>query len=275
MAILTEPNRRAFLINSAAAVAAFGTGALLGPQLFADRTSLAARVDEAPASHPLVPALKMGTDSLMALESVRDYTATFVKREKIGKKTIDARMQVKVRENPFSVYLKFANPSAGREAIYVQGQNDGRIQVHDVGFASLAGTVSLDPTGSYAMADNRYPVTMIGMRNLVAQMLEQWLEETKLSGMSVNYYPNAKIGATSCRAVETSHRTPAPGVKFQLSRLYVDAETGYPIRVQQYEFPGRNDKEPVLAEDYLYTDIQTNIGLSDMDFSVKNPKYNF
>ncbi|MCA8998588.1 MAG: DUF1571 domain-containing protein [Planctomycetaceae bacterium] len=268
-------NRRGFLVNSAAVATALGAGAFVGQQLFADRTDVAARVDEAPPAHPLVPALEMATESMNALEDIHDYQATFIKRERVGRKVVDATMDLKLRENPFSVYLKFLKPSAGREVIYNAGQNGGKLQAHDVGFAGLAGTISLDPTGSYAMADNRYPVTMIGMRNLVASLLEQWLEETKLTGMTVNYYPNARIGSTSCKAIESSHKTPAQGVKFQLSRLYIASDTGLPIRVQQYEFPGRREREPVLVEDYLYTDIKTNIGLTDTDFSTHNPRYGF
>ncbi|QDT30892.1 DUF1571 domain-containing protein [Thalassoglobus polymorphus] len=267
--------RRRFVLNSVVTASALGAGALLGNKLFADPSQIASRVQDAPSSHPLIPALQMGTNSLKALDDVKDYTATFTKREMIGRNLTDAKMEMKYRHNPYSVYFKFISPSAGREAIYVAGENDGKMQAHEVGIAGLAGTLSLDVDGRLAMTDNRHPITMAGMHIMVSTLLEQWLSDTKLSGMTVNFYPNAKIGKIECKAIETSHRSPSSGAKYAMSRLYVDASTNYPIRVQQYEFPRKNKKQPELVEDYLYTDIKTNVGLKDIDFSTSNSKYDF
>lgn len=275
----SQPNatisRRRFLVNSMIATSTLGAGILVGDKLFADPTQIAMRVKEAPAAHPLTPALQLGTASLKALEQVEDYTATFTKREQIGRKLIDAQMEMKLRHEPFSVYMKFVKPVAGREVLYVDGENNNKIKAHDVGIAGLAGTLSLDVDGSFAMADNKYPITMAGMQTMAAQILEQWLGEIQFAGVNVNYYPKARIGQTACKAIETSHRQPTEGVKFSKTRLYVDASTNLPIRVQQYDFPKKANKEAQLVEDYLYTNIKTNVGLNDDDFSVTNKSYNF
>jgi hypothetical protein len=268
-------NRRTALRIGVASVVGFGTGALVGGRLFADRTQLAARIEETPAEHPLLPALQMASESLKALDSVKDYTATFHKQELVGRKVVSAKMELKVREEPFSVYLKFVNPSAGREVIYINGANNGNLLVHETGLAGLAGTMALDPKGKLAMDENRYPVTLIGMRTMAATVIEQWLNEARLSGVTVNFYPNAKIGPVSCKAVETSYRAPVEGVKYQLTRMYVDSTSGLPIRVQQYGFPTRANMQAPLIEDYMYTDLRTNIGLGDIDFDTRNPRYGF
>ena len=275
MSFAEHQTRRQFLTGTAAVAASLGAGVFVGNSLFADPAQLALRVDDAPKSHPLIPALQMGTAALDALDNVKDYTATFTKREMIGRKLIDSQMEMKFRQNPFSVYLKFIKPGAGREVLYVAGQNGNKIKAHDVGIAGLAGTLTLDVDGSFAMADNRYPVTMIGMQKLASTVLEQWLNETKIPNMTVNFYPKARIGNVTCKAIETSHRRQAPGVKFSMTRLYVDHSTGYPIRVQQYDFPKKSKKKPQLVEDYLYSNIKTNVGLKDSDFSTSNPKYRF
>lgn len=267
--------RRDFLVHCCGAASALGVGVVVGQNLFADRTQIAARIEEAPESHPLIPALKMATESLVALDAIKDYRATFVKRELIDRSVKESRMELKLREDPFSVYLKFLQPHAGREVLLVSGQNDGKLLVRDVGLAGLAGTISLDPTGSYAMAENRYPVTMIGMRTMVATVLEQWLGETKADDLTVNLYPNARIGKVACKAIETSHGSTRSGARFQMTRLYIDNDHGLPIRVQQYDVPSRRESQPPLVEDYLYSDLKTNTGLSDIDFSTKNPKYGF
>ncbi|MEW4490813.1 DUF1571 domain-containing protein [Thalassoglobus sp. JC818] len=268
-------DRRAFLIKTIGGACGLGAGILVGNQIFADPTRIASKVAETPSSHPLAPALQMGTKALESLDGVKDYTADFAKRELIGRKLLDSQIKLKLREDPFSVYLKILKPVAGREALYVAGQHDGKMKAHDVGFAGLAGTLSLDVNGSFAMSENRYPITMAGMKTMASKVLEQWLNDLQYTDLDVNYYPNARIGQTSCKAIETIHRQHPKDVKFQMTRLYVEQERGLPIRVQQYEFPGIRQTNPVLAEDYLYSNIKLNAGLTDKDFSLTNPEYNF
>jgi hypothetical protein len=272
---VSRHSRRRFLTRAAAGMSLLGAGPLLMRSLLADPTQLATRIDEAPSEHPLIPALKMASESLAALAKVNDYKGTFTKHELVGRKVIDTRMEFKLREEPFSVYLKFLHPHAGREVIYVHGHNNNYLQVHDVGFASLAGTLSLDPTGSYAMEENRHPVSSMGLRNMVQKLIETWLDDTKLDGITVNTFPNAHLGQIPCKVVETSHRRKQPGAKFQMTRLYTHSELGHPLRLQAYDFPGKAGGEAPLVEDYHYGDLAMNVGLTDMDFSTKNPKYRF
>jgi hypothetical protein len=256
-------------------LSAFCLGSASASRLLAGQTQLATRIQEAPRSSPLLPALKMASQSLDVLAGIRDYKATFTKRELVGRKTIDTRMELKLREDPFSVYLKFVQPHAGREVIYVAGKNDDNLLVHDVGFASLVGTLSLDPTGSMAMEENRHSLTSIGMRNMVTKLVEQWLSDLDVAGLAVNFFPNAHIGQLACKAVEVSLPKNRVSSEFQLTRLYVDAEKGYPIRLQAYDFPSKRETVSPLLEDYFYSDLVVNPGLTDDDFSTTNPKYNF
>jgi len=268
--------RRSFLTNSIASIAAAGTGVIVGRQLFADPTQIASKIAEAPESHPLLPALKMGSECLKALEEIKDYQAVFVKQELNGRKLTKSTMDLKLRNDPFSVYLKFQAPHKGREVLYLKGKNKNMLRVHDVGFAaSLVGTLSIDPNGSMAMDGNRHPVTEIGLHNMTTQIVEHWLTETKMTDMSVNFFPKARIGQKSCQAIEAKHSNPASGAEYHTLRLYVDSETKLPIRVQKYAFPARKQGQAVLIEDYYYSQLKTNVGLSDTDFSEKNRHYNF
>ncbi|MCA9079886.1 MAG: DUF1571 domain-containing protein [Planctomycetaceae bacterium] len=273
---MTHPllTRRQLLRNCASGIAA--TFAMTsGGMLWADPTEIASRIEEASESHPLTPMLQKAYQSIEALKEITGYTALFTKQEKIGRSFVKSRMELKLREEPFSVYLKFLEPSAGREVIYVDGQNNNLLQAHETGFRALLGTVSLDPKGSMAMDGNRHPVTLIGMRNLATGVIEQWLSELKLTGVTVNTFPNTRMENTTCEMIETSYARPQQGVQFQMTRLYIDSETGFPIRLQQYEFPGRRERQASLAEDYQYSKIDTKATLQDIDFSVKNPKYAF
>jgi len=128
-------------------------------------------------SHPIAPAVQAARASLDAVKKLDGYTATFIKQEQLkkGKPLTQQVMQLKLRRQPFSVYLKFTDPHEGREVIYVEGRNKGKLLVHEPsGLASLAGTISLAPTGDRAMEENRYPVTMLGLEKLLETVLAQW-----------------------------------------------------------------------------------------------------
>lgn len=267
-------DRRQFLLQ--AGVAAAGLG-LIGWSVLplSAEPQIAARIEEAPPEHPLVPALKLVAESLAEVEKVQDYQATLVRQELVGKKLLSARMELKYRESPKSVYLKFLEPHAGREVIYRPDRNGGNLLVHDVGLAALVGTVSLDPNGKLALEESRHPVSAIGLKRMLELIFEQWLKETRLSDVTVNFYPNAKIGALACQVIELSHSKPQPEVTYQMTRLYLDATTKLPVRVQNYSFPTRRGGKPELVEDYFYMNLRTNVGLTDIDFDTKNPNYKF
>lgn len=267
-------SRRAFLVGGGLAVVGLGLGARLKSPLQAE-TQIAARIAEAPQQHPLIPALRMVAESLVEVEKLRDYQATLVKQEKVGQQLLSAKLELKYRESPRSVYLKFLEPHTGREVIYRPDQNDGKLLVHDVGLASLVGSVSLDPTGKLAMEESRHPLTQIGMKRMLELIIEQWLKETRLSEVSVNFYPNAKIGTLPCKVIEISHSKEHPDVVYQMTRLYIDASTRLPVRVQNYAFPTRRGGQPELVEDYFYSNLRINTGLADIDFDRTNPQYRF
>ncbi len=264
--------RREFL-----AVAGVGALSLFRQSAHAENVQLAALVDQAPQTHVLIPALRTALAAQDAVKALTDYDASFTKTELIGRKSLTTRMHLKVRHAPLSVYLKFIDPNAGREAIYVSGKNSNQVVVHTTGLAALVGTLSLDPTGSTAMEDNRYPITKAGMLSLVESVMGQWLAQVKqnATGISVNNYPNSKIGDQPCQTIETVLAQPMGTNLFQTTRLYIDAATKLPIRVQQYAFPDRRGQKPVLVEDYLYQNVRSNISLTDIDFDSKNPRYGY
>src|SRR5262245_30114741 len=78
------------------------------------------------AHRSLGDAIEFARNSREALRQVDDYTAVFSKTELVGRRYIEQTMQLKLREQPFSVYLRFVSKrQKGREVIFVAGANDG------------------------------------------------------------------------------------------------------------------------------------------------------
>jgi hypothetical protein len=257
-----------------------GAVGLMAWTLGAMAATLGAAEDEAEkpsinASHPLYRPLEMAYKSRAALRDLKDYEAVFTKQEVLDRRRKTTTMRIKFREEPFSVYLYFVDPNKGREVIYVEGKNNNQLLVHETGVKAIIGTISLDPKSKDAMAESKYPVTMIGMHKLLEQIIDQWEAEGKFGETSVQYYPDAKLGEVNCTVIESSHPKPRDNFKFQLTRLYFEKETMYPIRVEQYGFPRRNEKQPPLVEEYTYSQIKANPGLADRDFDSANPSYAF
>jgi hypothetical protein len=267
-------SRRRFLGQAAGCLAA-GVAIPFAPRMASAEVKLAARISDAGSAHVLMPVFKLAMAGLDALAKVKDYEALFVRKELVDGALVSSQITIKLRQEPFSVYLKFLEPNAGREVIFVEGKNDGMLLVHETGIASLAGTLSLDPKGSLAMSGNRYPITMIGLKTMTETVVEKWLAVKNEKGLKVNVYPNATVGDLSCKVAETVLAEPVEGIPQQTCRLYFEKATGYPVRVQSLAFPAKAGDKGETVEDYFYSKLKTNVGLKDADFDVENPAYGF
>jgi hypothetical protein len=229
----------------------------------------------AAGEHPLVPYLKLARESRDAAAQLNDYQADFEKQELIAGRLTHHQMLIKQRNQPFSVYLRFSNPNPGREVLYVDGKNKGKLIAHEgKGLKAWAGSMWLAPKCPQAMIDNRYPITQIGMLRMIETVIHQWEEETNFGETDVKYYPDSKLNGTECSIIESSHPRPRRQFKFHMTRLFIDKKTKLPFAVQQWGFPPAGDA-PSLEEQYIYSDIKPNIRLTDADFDSKNRNYKF
>ncbi|MGQ0637691.1 MAG: DUF1571 domain-containing protein [Planctomycetaceae bacterium] len=228
--------------------------------------------------HPLDDVIDFAQEAREAVEQVKDYTATFSKKELVGNRMIQQTMEMKFRREPFSVYFHFRSGNeAGREVIYVAGANRGNLVVHEVGIKALAGTVSLRPNDPKAMEENRYPITRVGIINMLETAFSIWESEKKVdpSGVDVKFFPDARLGQTACKAVQITHPNQQRDLKFHQSIVYFDKQTKLPVRAERYDWPRRTGEKPRLIEEYTYSNLRTNVGLTDADFDPRNRNYGF
>jgi len=232
-----------------------------------------------PGEHPLMPALRWAMQGVESIRRIEDYSCTLVKRERIDGELRDHEwMYVKIRHRPFSIYTRFLKPKdvEGREAIYVEGRNDNKIQAHTTGrLWKLIGTVSLAPTSPIAMKGNRYPITEMGMLNLTERLIEVGLQDCQYGECEVKVIENAKINKRPCTCIQVVHPVPRRNFLFHMARIYVDNELNLPTRYEAYDWPEEEGGEPVLTEEYTYLNIKINQGFTDQDFDPKNPEYSY
>ena len=220
-------------------------------------------------------AKQMMADCRFRYDSVRDYTCTFYKRERIGGILSDTHvMLLKARTQPLSFYIKCVTPRKGREAIWIKGKNNGKVIAHDAGFVKvLAGTMYLDPKGGVAMEDNRHPITDAGLGNMIDTVRHRWEIELKPGETRVAFHPHMKVGDRPCTMIETTHPKQVSGFVFHRVRLFIDDQLGLPIRIEGYNWPSHPGAEPELMEEYTYAHLRINPGLVERDFDPGNPAY--
>ncbi len=232
-----------------------------------------------PNEHPLMPALRWAREGLVGIEKIQDYTATLIKKERIGNTMgEDQYIALKVRHKPFSVYLNFLAPSAvkGQECMYVEGTNNGKMWAHGTGMQEkMFGTVSLSPDGTVAMRGQRYPLTQIGILNLTRRLIEVASEDVKYGECEVKYFKGAKINDRVCTCTQVVHPIPRKNFLFNVARIFVDDNLNIPIRYEAYDWPKVAGGAPELIEAYTYLNMKLNVGLTDADFDIHNPAYRF
>lgn len=232
-----------------------------------------------PNEHPLMPALRWAYKGVADMEKLKDYSATMVKRERVGGKLGDyEHIFVKVRHEPFSVYMYFLGPDEvkGQEVIYVHGKNDNMMFAHGTGLKrTMFGTVSLKPTGPVAMKGQRYPLTEVGVLNLIKRLIEIGEKDTQFGECEVKFFEGAKINDRSCTCLQAVHPVPRRNFLFHVARIFVDDELNLPVRYEAYDWPKKAGGPPELTEEYTYLNIKVNNGFTDADFDPKNPNYQF
>lgn len=251
-----------------------------------DPESLVARA-LAKESHPLQAALRWAVEGRKRVQSdIRDYTCILVKRERVDGRLLTRQfMFAKVRHRrqeaetvvPFGVYLKFYAPGnvKNREVLFVEGQNEGKLIAKNGGDRFSFITTTLKPDSALALRDNRYPITQIGFKNLIEELVKVARDEIIRDGSEVRYYKNARVDDRECIKIEVQAREDNYESDFYLARVYIDRELMIPIHYEAFDWPETDDGDPILLEQYTYRDIRINVGLKDVDFQRENPKYGF
>jgi hypothetical protein len=162
--------------------------------------------------------------------------------------------------------------------IFVAGRNDGKLIVHEVGLRALAGTMELNPDDPKVMATNRHLITEVGIAKIIESAIDIWNNEKKTldpANIEVRRVSSVEAGGVECEAVEIMHHHQQPGLIYQVGRVYVDKQSRLPVQGELYGWPEKAGEDPPLLEQYTYSNIKTNVGLTDSDFDPGNRDYRF
>lgn len=231
------------------------------------------RLEGEPAKRRLLDVLRKAESELVSVES---YTATFRKQERLrGTLQPLQTLQMKVRNHPFAVYLKFVEPQEGKEVIFAEGLHDNKVIAHGGGITRLlVPRLAVAPDHPLALADSRHPITDAGLLALTRKLIRfreldltdpeaETILETVESGDGVRY-----------RSIH-HHPHYHADRPFMHVEVEYDPETLIPVRIRNYQWPEPGQAEPLLAEHYSYDDLVLHAGLTGHDFDLANAAYGF
>jgi outer membrane lipoprotein-sorting protein len=190
-----------------------------------------------------------------AYDGIRDYTALFLKRERINGtllalETIELRFQA-----PFKVYMAWRKPYAGRVIVYVEGENDNKILVNPGGLLRFL-RLKLEPTSSLATQNTHHTVREVGLQKTIA-LLEREYERGRREGqVTLSFQGDDEVaGRSTYHLTLVCHVDKMAGYYAQRGEIWVDAEHFLPIRLSLYDWDGE------LYAHYEYQRIRVNPGL--------------
>lgn len=211
-------------------------------------------------------------DMKAAYASIQDYTARFVKRERIKDKLHDVEdIRLKFRE-PGSIYMRWVGSYVpGREILFVKGRHEDRALIHEPKFPSSLITILTPPDSPLILQESRYPITDVGLGRLI-ELLATHIDRAMTRGeLATREIPAAdpSSSAKAERRLELMTPKTATGYLAHRTVVSIDLGTRLPVAVDLF---GANDE---LLASYMYKDLVVNPGLTDRDFDPTNPQYSF
>jgi hypothetical protein len=215
-------------------------------------------------------AIALLTEARRSFQKVRDYECLLVKRERVkGVLLPESRMMMRVRNQPYSVYLRCESPAAekGLEVYYVEGRNKGMMRVHPARILGILGFWSVDPHDPRAFERNRHCITEAGLGTLLEGTARHWEMERRLNKTLVRI-ADERLEGRACTRIETIHPDRQAGSFYGYRCvLWLDQDTHLPAGAETYDWPlpGSNAASDLL-ESYRYLDLRCNLGLGDDAF---------
>jgi hypothetical protein len=190
-------------------------------------------------------------------EHIQGYSCILHKQERIGGQLQPSEdIELFVRTQPFSVLMHWVKGQRLAEsALYVEGQNDGKMLAHPAGLAgALVKVVSRDPDGPDAKQSGRYSIKDAGLKNGLLRTYSAWKAAEEEGVLHVEYLGIRKVREANDRLCYTLRRKYEKPDEEGTSEVttYIDKENWFQIRSVL------KDAEGKLIGDYIFRDIQLN-----------------
>jgi len=194
---------------------------------------------------------------------VRDYSATFVKQERInGKLNPSERIDVQFLDKPFSVLMQWQeNPGMVDKLLYAEGHNDNQMIVHPTGLLSWIKSVKRDPYSKEAQQSSRRTCDRFGYYRTMQDLLAVYELACQSGDLQIGYLGKTKVNGRTCVAME---RLLPAKPEYPYARLVTEFDVQYllPTAISCYDWRGQ------LVSRYVYENLRFNVGLTPEMFTL-------
>lgn len=207
--------------------------------------------------------------SLDGFAALKDYSATTRKKELVGRNKYKEQWDIKFKfMKPFSIYARIGEGEGkGTEIIYSKGRYDDKLVVHKPGALGLF-NIRLDPLSPLATKGERHPVGESYMGYTIQLLRKNHDEMKKKAKGEIKFVSEAAVDGRKTWRYKASF---PPGEGFYAAVIVIDFDqaTSLPVKIQCFGWDG------TLWEDYVFTGLKVNTGLTAKDFDYLNPAYGF
>lgn len=240
-------------------------------------------------AHPLDWVLQYAQEQRRLIrDSIQDYSCRLLKRERIdGQLQPMQYLSVQVRSasdaSPLSVFMEYLAPRdlQGRRLLFVQGQHQGKVLVRKGGPSLPYIRLRVDPSGSIASQESKYPITDVGFDRVIDRLVDLIHSDIESDPGGTNTtaeaFKNAKIRQRVCTHVRVTHPHRDDQLQFHTANLYIDDQWRVPIRLVVHDWPRESadlvptpgspkDPDAAILEEFTYLDLRLNTGLDDAIF---------
>lgn len=195
-----------------------------------------------------------------AYKGIHDYTALFLKRERIAGvmqpiEKIEMRFQA-----PFKIYMAWQQPDNGRVLTFIKGKNDNKILVNPGGMLRFM-QMSLEPTSALAMRNEHHSILEAGLHNTIRLLKQQYERGMRRNEIDLYLHGDGEVDGRPTYHIEFICRADKrDGYYAYRGEIWVDKEHYLPIKLHIYDW---NNK---LYEHYEYHRLRLNPGLGPKAF---------
>jgi outer membrane lipoprotein-sorting protein len=134
-----------------------------------------------PTQNPVAPKDYL-TKMITAMDNVKTAKYNLHKVERVGKKTVESEIIVKLSTNPSCVYIYSVSPNPGAEVLWVKGQNNDKVKVSPNKFPFI--TLDMNTSNTLLRQDQHHTTPDIGFAFL-SNVLKDYI-----SKIGENFYKN-------------------------------------------------------------------------------------
>lgn len=224
-----------------------------------------------------LPAISVENDPLEMIyslsntyESVTDYTALFIKQERMrGILHREENILFKFKK-PFSVYMEWLKgPGEDRAILYDPKKNDGKMIINPHGLIGLIIPILyIEPDNPMVKNASRHTIKEAGFGMAIKNLTGQCGLAKKQGDLKIKFIGKEIFAGRSCSKIEMLF---PEGKSYYAHRVvvYIDEEYNLPTHTFIYDWKNK------LVEKASYTNLKINTGLGEADFDPKNPAYKF